>query len=252
MKDFVKKHLITIVCLVFVVVGGIIAAIVVPNLNDDKLQVSIKSLTATVGEKTEVEYSANKDAVLTFSIDDEDIAVVEETTGKVYVLGVKAGTTKIKVVAQLGDLYCSASARVVVVASEVDTPATPVDPDLPTDEGDGEQSGDGGETPTPNPEPEAPLTMTISFPDKINCEEVGEALICSTSKTATISISVSVDATSISVTSNNPSMNVVKNDLAGRTVYKLSATEAGTYKLVVEATAADDKVYTCNYNVIFQ
>ena len=59
MKDFVKKHLMTIVCLIFVVVGGIVAGIVIPNLKENKLEVSVKSLTVEVGERAKVNYSVN-------------------------------------------------------------------------------------------------------------------------------------------------------------------------------------------------
>ncbi len=251
MKDFVKKHLMTIVCLIFVVVGGIVAGIVIPNLKDNKLEVSVKSLTVEVGARAKVRYSVNRDAVLTFSIDDETIATIEESTDDVYVLGVKEGVTRIKVVAQLGDLFCSASARVVVAASGTSSePSTPENPDNPTpppsDEGDDEENSN------PAPEPEEGLTMQVSFPDTINCLVENGTLICSLSKIATISVNVSVDAISVSVESSSPLMSVVKNDLAGKSIYKLSATEAGEYILTIMAEGADGKIYTCNYNVIFQ
>lgn len=248
MKDFVKKHFITIVCLIFVVVGGIIAGLVVPNLKKEELAVSVKSVTVSVGDKVELNYSVNRNAVLTFSIEDETVANIEETTDKIYVVGIKVGTTKVKVVAQLGDLYCSASARVLVVAQSDSTePENPDDPDDPTPPEGGD--GEGDET---SPNPEEGLTMQVSFPDMINCSLSEGKLICDVSKIATVSISVSVDAVSILVESSNEAMTVVKNDMAGRTVYKLSATEAGEYVLTITATGADGKLYKCNYNVVFQ
>ncbi len=251
MKDFVKKHLMTIVCLIFVVVGGIVAGVVIPNLKEKQLQVSVKSLTVEVGERAKVRYSVNRDAVLTFSIDDETVATIEETTDEVYVLGVKEGVTRIKVVAQLGDLFCSASARVVVTAGGISSePSTPENPDNPTPPPSDEV--DDEENLNPVPEPEEELTMQVSFPDTINCLVENGTLVCMLSKTATISVNVSVDAISISVESGSPLINVVKNDLAGKSTYKLSATEAGEYVLTITATGAEGKLYSCDYNVIFQ
>ena len=252
MKDFVKKHLMTIVCLIFVVVGGIVAGIVIPNLKENKLEVSVKSLTVEVGERAKVNYSVNGDAVLTFSIDDTIVATIEESADGVYVLGGKEGVTRIKVVAQLGDMYCSTSARVVVVASEnSDNPTVPEEPTDPTPPQGGEDGDDEGD-PNPTPDPEENLTMSVSFPDTINCTVENGTLICSVDKTATVSVSVSVDAVSVLLVSNNALMNIVKNDLAGKSVYKISATEVGEYVLTITAEGADGDTYTCNYNVIFQ
>ena len=205
-----------------------------------------------VGERAKVNYSVNRDAVLTFSIDDTSVATIEESANGVYVLGSKEGVTRIKVVAQLGDMYCSASARVVVVASEnSDNPTAPEEPTDPTPPQGGEDGDDEGD-PNPTPDPEENLTMSVSFQDTINCTVENGTLICSVDKTATVSVSVSVDAVSVSLVSNNALMNVVKNDLAGKSVYKISATEVGEYALTITAEGADGNIYTCNYNVIFQ
>ena len=112
MKEFLKKSW---RYLIFIPILAVILVAVILNLPKEKttLELTVADITLKVGEKGKISYESNiKEADFSFSIEDKDIAVIDD---KELVTGLAVGQTKLVVVAEYENQLATKNAVVTIV-----------------------------------------------------------------------------------------------------------------------------------------
>lgn len=207
---------------------------------EEILKVSISDVTVNVGQKVKLEYTTSiEDAVITFTLDNEDIAQINQEGKDVYVTGIEEGTTSLKVIARYKVSREEVGADVVVKKNvATSNPISEPDENMNNSEEDNENDSI---TPTPPDEPTSTqLELTFDEDNFVNFSIEGNVMTIKKSKKAKFSVTSNIMVSKIEGISADISVTI------NSSIFSLYSDKTGTFELSIVVNDIHSKTYTVN------
>ncbi len=235
-----KKYLLIILtCILLCSIVGVVIYCLSPE--EEKLKVSISDVSVNVGQKVKLEYSTSiEDAVITFTLENEDIAKINQEGKDVYVTGIEEGTTSLKVIARYKVSREEVGAD-VVVKKDVATSNPISEPDDENVNDSEEDNENNSLTPTPPENPTSTqLELTFDEDNFVNFSIEGNVMTIKKSKKAKFSVTSNIMVSKIEGISADISVEIKSS------IFTLFSDKTGTFELSIVVNDIHSKTYTVN------